>query len=84
MTWKGLLSLPRLHRGSGKLLGVKKSRPKQISPYAAADGTPAADTNDVNATPDGRILQVMMDATTQTTMTAFLGWPLETLDTHSE
>jgi hypothetical protein len=36
----------------------------------------------VNATADGRIVQVIIAATPQTTRTAFLGWPsAETRDT---
>lgn len=84
MAWKGLLRRPRLQAALGKLLGVRNSRPIQISPYAAADGTPAAETRDVNATEDGSMVQVMMDATAQTTMTAFRGCPSTTWDTQGE
>lgn len=85
MNWKGLLSLPKLHLGFGKFLGVKKNRPKQISPYAAADGTPAADIREVNATAEGRMVHVTIAATPQTTRTAFFGWPLcETCETQLE
>jgi hypothetical protein len=70
MNWNGLLSFPKLHRGFGKLRGVRKIRPKQISPYAAADGTPAAEMREVNATPEGRIVQVMEAEIPQMTRTA--------------
>ncbi|OBT50720.1 hypothetical protein VE04_09031, partial [Pseudogymnoascus sp. 24MN13] len=70
MNWKGLLSLPRFHRGLGKLFGVRKNLPKQIKPYAAAEGTPAAEIREVKATPDGRIVQVTILAMPQTTRTA--------------
>jgi hypothetical protein len=73
ITWKGLLHRPRLQAGLGKFFGVRKSLERQISPYAAAEGTPAADTSDVKATAEGRIVQVMTDATPHTTRTAFLG-----------
>jgi hypothetical protein len=74
--WNGLLQCPRFHLGLGKVLGVKKTLPKQISPYAAAEGTPAAEIRDVNATLDGKIVQVTTDATAQTTMIAFWGCPV--------
>lgn len=48
-------------------MGVRKNLPKEMSPYAAADGTPAAETSEVNATDDGKMVQVIMDATPQTT-----------------
>jgi hypothetical protein len=54
---------------------VRKTRPKQISPYEAADGTPAADMREVNATPEGRIVQVMEADIPQMTRTALRGWP---------
>jgi len=61
------------------------TRPKQIKPYAAADGTPAADINEVNAVLDGRIVHVTIAATPPTTSTAFRGWPeSETRETHVE
>jgi hypothetical protein len=75
MNWNGLLSFPKLHRGLGKLLGVRKTRPKQIKPYAAAEGTPAAEIREVNATPEGRIVQVIKAETPQMTRTALRGWP---------
>ncbi len=75
MNWNGLLSFPKLHRGSGKLRGVRKIRPKQISPYAAADGTPAAEMREVNAAPEGRIVQVTEAEIPQMTRTALRGWP---------
>ena len=75
MNWNGLLSFPKPHRGSGKLRGVRKKRPKQIIPYAAADGTPAAEMREVNATPEGRIVQVMEAEIPQMTRTALRGWP---------
>jgi hypothetical protein len=85
MNWKGLLSLPRFHRGLGKLFGVRKNLPKQIKPYAAAEGTPAAEIREVKATPDGRIVQVTMLAMPQTTRTALRGWPsAETCETQPE
>lgn len=85
MNWNGLLNLPRLQRGVGKLLGVMKKRPRHIKPYAAADGTPAAEIKDVNATADGRIVQVMTAATPHITRTAFRGCPSgETCDTQLE
>lgn len=74
ITWKGLLKRPKLHFGFGNLFGVKKSLPKQMSAYAAAEGTPAAETSDVKATADGKMVQVMIEETTQTTMTALRGW----------
>lgn len=81
----GLLHHPKLHLASGKLLGVRNTLPKQISPYAAADGTPAAEISDVKATAEGKIVQVIIDATTQITITAFLGCPSsETFATHEE
>lgn len=85
MNWNGLLQRPKLHLGFGKRLGVARSRPRQISPYAAADGTPAAEINDVKAVLDGRMVQVTRAATAQTTMTALRGWPAdETRETHPE
>ncbi len=48
-------------------MGVRKSRAREMRPYAAADGTPAADTREVKATADGRMVQVMIEATPQTT-----------------
>ena len=62
----------------GKFLGVKNKRPNEINPYAAADGTPAAETRDVKATEEGRIVHVIIEETTQTTMTAFRGCPSTT------
>tara|TARA_R110002060_G_scaffold75796_1_gene85691 strand:+ start:505 stop:789 length:285 start_codon:yes stop_codon:yes gene_type:complete len=62
-----------------------KKRPKQISPYAAADGTPAAEMRDVKATEEGRIVHVTSDATIQITSTAFRGCPsAETWETQPE
>jgi len=85
MNWNDLLSLPRLHFGVGKFFGVKKKRPKQINPYAAAEGTPAMEISEVKATLEGRIEHVTSDATPQTTSTAFRGWPEgDTLDTQPE
>lgn len=55
-----------------------------MSPYAAADGTPAADTREVKATDDGKMVQVIMDATTHTTMTALRGCPSTTRETQGE
>jgi hypothetical protein len=56
-----------------------------MSPYAAAEGTPAAEMRDVKATADGRIVQVTSEANPQITITAFLGWPLgETRETQPE
>lgn len=56
-----------------------------MSPYAAADGTPAAEISDVNATSEASIVQANMEATPQTTMTALSGWPAdETLETQPE
>ena len=67
------------------MVGVKKTRPKQISPYAAAEGTPAAEMREVKATLDGRMVQVTSAATPHTTATAFCGCPAdETFDTHPE
>lgn len=63
---------------------MQKRRPRQMRPYAAADGTPAADTNEVNATAEGNMVQVMMADTPQTTRTAFRGCPSTTLDTQPE
>ena len=69
----------------GKLLGVRKKRPKQIKPYAAAEGTPAAEMSDVNATPEGKIVQVTSAETPQITRTALRGWPSgDTLETQLE
>jgi len=66
-------------------LGVRKTRPKHINPYAAAEGTPAAEMRDVNATPEGKIVQVMSAETPQITRTALRGWPSgDTLETHPE
>ena len=76
MIWNGRLSRPRLHRGFGNLLGVINTRARQIRPYAAADGTPAAEMRDVKATLDGRIVHVTIAATPQTTMMALYGCPL--------
>lgn len=84
MAWKGLLHRPRLQAGLGNWLGVKKSRPRQIRPYAAAEGTPAAETSEVNATDDGRIVHVMSEETPQTTKTAFRGWPSTTWATQGD
>jgi len=44
-----------------------------MSPYAAADGTPAAETRDVKAVDDGRSVHVMIEETPQTTSTALRG-----------
>lgn len=55
-----------------------------MRPYAAALGTPAAETSEVKATPDGRMVQVTSAATPQTTRTAFLGWPFSTRATQDE
>lgn len=84
MNWNGLLRRPRLHFGLGKRLGVQRRRPRQMRPYAAALGTPAAETRDVNATLDGRRVQVTRAATVQTTTTALRGWPLWTRETQPE
>lgn len=73
MAWNGLLRRPRLHAGFGNSFGVRKRRPRQISPYAAAEGTPEAETNEVNATADGKIVQVTIAAIPQTTRTALRG-----------
>jgi hypothetical protein len=75
MNWNGLLHRPRLHCGLGKRFGVQRRRPRQIRPYAAALGTPAAETREVKATLEGRMVQVTRAATPQTTMTALRGWP---------
>lgn len=58
--------------------------PRQINPYAAALGTPAAETSEVKATLEARIVQVMIAATVQTTTTALRGWPECTRETHEE
>lgn len=63
---------------------MQSSRARQIRPYAAALGTPAAETSDVKATSEGSSVQVMMAPTAQTTTTALRGWPLLTRDTHDE
>lgn len=84
MTWNGLLRRPRLHLGFGNRFGVHISRPRQMRPYAAALGTPAAETREVKATLEARIVQVMIAATAQTTMTALRGWPFFTRDTQPE
>lgn len=56
-----------------------------MSPYAAAEGTPAAEINDVKAVLDGRIVQVTAAATNHTTITALRGWPADdTRETHPE
>lgn len=55
-----------------------------MRPYAAALGTPAAETRDVKATSEGRSVQLMSAETPQTTMTALRGWPLWTLETQLE
>jgi hypothetical protein len=44
-----------------------------MSPYAAAEGTPAAEMRDVKATAEGRIVQVTSEANPHITITAFLG-----------
>lgn len=80
-----MLSRPRDHFASSLSPEVKVSLPRLIRPYAAAEGTPAADTKDVNATADGRMVHVIMAATPHTTRTAFLGCPsADTRDTHPE
>lgn len=84
MAWNGLLRRPRLHAGLGNLFGVKNKRPRQMSPYAAAEGTPAADTREVKATEDGKMVQVIIEATTHTTMTALRGCPSTTRETQCE
>lgn len=84
MNWNGLLHFPRLHFGVGNRSRVQKSRPRQIRPYAAALGTPAAETREVKATLDGRMVQETMAPTPQTTMTAFRGWPSLTRETQPE
>ena len=84
MSWNGLLHRPRLHCAFGKRVGVQSRRAIQIRPYAAALGTPAAETSEVKATLDARMVQVMMAATSQTTMTALRGWPACTRDTQLE
>lgn len=73
MNWKGRLSFPKLHRGLGKLSLVMNTLPTQIKPYAAAEGTPAAEMSEVNATAEGRMVQVTKAEIPQTTRTAFLG-----------
>jgi hypothetical protein len=66
-------------------LGVRKIRPKQMRPYAAAEGTPAAEMSDVNATAEGRMVHVTIAATAHTTMTALRGCPsAETRETQLE
>ena len=56
-----------------------------MRPYAAAEGTPDAEIREVKATAEGRIVQVTMAETAQTTRTAFLGCPLlVTCDTQFE
>lgn len=56
-----------------------------MSPYAAAEGTPAAEMSDVKATLEGRMVQVTRAATVQTTTTALRGWPCsETRETQDE
>lgn len=76
--------MPKLHAGLGKRFGVHSSLDRQINPYAAALGTPAAETRDVNATLEASNVQVMMAATVQTTITALRGWPLCTRETQVE
>lgn len=65
-------------------MGVKNKRPNEINPYAAADGTPAAETRDVKATEEGRIVHVIIEETTHTTMTALRGCPSTTRDVQLE
>lgn len=85
MNWNGLLHRPRLHRGFGNRFGVSTSRHRQMRPYAAAEGTPAAEMSDVKATMEGRMVQVTRAATAQTTTTALRGWPCsETRETQPE
>lgn len=84
MSWNGLLHRPRLHSGVGNLSRVNRSLPRQMRPYAAALGTPAAETNEVKATLEGRMVHVTREATVQTTITALRGWPALTLDTQPE
>jgi hypothetical protein len=71
--WNGLLKRPKLHFGVGNFFGVRNTLPRQMTPYAAAEGTPAADIRDVNATSDASMVHVMTDATPHTTVTALLG-----------
>lgn len=59
-------------------------RERQIRPYAAALGTPAAETSDVKATLEARSVQLMIAATSQTTITALRGWPECTRETQVE
>lgn len=73
INWNGLLSRPRDHFASSFSPEVKVNLPRLMSPYAAAEGTPAAETREVNATADGRMVQVITAATPHTTRTAFLG-----------
>ena len=84
MNWNGLLHRPKLHCGLGKRFGVQNRRPRQIKPYAAALGTPAAETREVKATLEGKMVQVTSAATPQTTMTALRGWPPCTWETQPE
>jgi hypothetical protein len=73
--WDGLLSSPKLYRGLGQLLEVRKTRPKKINPYAAAEGTPVAKIRDVNATPESKIEQVTVAAIPQIMRTTLRSWP---------
>ena len=53
--------------------------------YAVMVGTPAADTRDVKATAEGRIVQRRNAATAQITLTALRGCPsLETREIHQD
>lgn len=63
---------------------MHSSLDRQINPYAAALGTPAAETSEVKATLEASSVQVMMAATAQTTITALRGWPLCTRETQDE
>ena len=52
-----------------------KTRPKQINPYATAEGTPAAEMRDINATPESKIEQVTVATIPQITRTMLRSWP---------
>lgn len=85
---------PRFHFARPNLPGVRKQRPtntqsyyeRRVQPiraYAVMVGTPAAETRDVNATGDGRIVQSRKEPTAQMIITALRGCPsLDTREIH--
>ena len=70
---KGRDHLPKLHGERWNFLGVKNVRPNAMSAYAVIVGTPAAETREVKATGEGRIVHSSNAATVCMTMIAFVG-----------